>query len=344
MDLSIIIVNYNNFRVLRDCLPTLMPAIDGLDVEILLSDNGSGDGSLEWIEREYPTIRIIRNGQNLGFAEGNNRALPHARGDHLLLLNPDTLIVGDAIRTMLHFLREHSRVGAVGCKLLAPDGTRQVSARRFPTLLTYFLQFSGLAYRFPRHPFFGAYNLSFWDGETARSVDWICGAALMFRREVLEKAGPLDPEFFLTYDEVDFCHRIKDAGFEVWYIPQAQIIHLEGQSAPQADFKPQGRMKYLTVERNSRFRYFRKHHGLLYAVLVEDLHLLLNGLLLLKAWLLGTKQPTLCTLDRELLMRIYWDTLGRVPRAAAHRVSRAAGLNDAGKKPFKVFHNPLAPS
>jgi len=338
-DLSIIIVNYNNFDVLKRCLPSLMPALEKIDTEILLSDNGSTDGSLDWVRQAFPDIRILANERNLGFAEANNRALAHVHGRYILLLNPDTILNRDSIRPMFTFLEHHPQTGAVGCTLTNPDGTRQISARSFPTLLTYFLHFSGLAWRYPHSRFFGRFNMTYWDGTTARPVDWVCGASLMFRSEIIKRIGGLDPYFFLTYDEVDFCRRIKDAGYEIWYTPDAHIVHLEGQSEPQSNLRPEARLKYLTVERNSRVRYFVKQHGILYATLVELLHLLMNATLWIKAKLLGTNQPPIRTMEKGLLLRLYWRTALRIPRACWKTLTRT-NCNTPKRQGSTVFVNP----
>ncbi|MBI4718393.1 MAG: glycosyltransferase family 2 protein [Planctomycetes bacterium] len=338
-ELSIVIVNFNNLRVLEACLPAVMRGLGSLDVEVILSDNGSRDGSLDWVRANFPRVRILENGANLGFAEGNNRAFPLATGRFILLLNPDTVVEESALPAMVAFLREHPRAGAVGCYLLNPDGSRQISARSFPTLLTYFFQFSGLSWHHPRSRLFGRFNMTYWDGDDARQVDWVSGAALMIRREVLERVGGIDPYFFLTYDEVDWCHRMTKAGFEVWYTPAGRIMHLDRQSEPQSNPKPEARIKYLTVERNSRVRYFVKHHGRVYAALVEALHLTMCAALWLKGALLGTKQPPIVMLERRLLWVLYWRTACRVPRALWYAFKRAIRAADRCP-PFRVFVNP----
>lgn len=336
MKLSIVIVNYNNDRVLRPCLESLPDALDGLDAEVILSDNGSSDGSLAWVRQNFPDIRILENGANLGFAEANNRAFPLASGDYILLLNPDTIVRGDAFWSMLALHADHPNAGAVGCKLLNADGSRQISTRTFPTASIYCFKFLGLAHRFPESRRFGRYSMTYWQGGDTRQVDWISGAALMIRREVLDKVGGIDPYFFLTYDEVDWCHRIRDAGYEIWYTPEAQITHLDRQSEPQSNPSEEGRIKYLTVERNSRVRYFVKHHGVLYASLVEAVHLVLCAGLLLKARLIGTNQPPIATMEKRLLLKLYGRTALRLPRACYRALLNRLGLGS----PYPLFVNP----
>jgi GT2 family glycosyltransferase len=179
-------------------------------------------------------------------------------------------------------------------------------------------------------------SLTYWDGGDARQVDWISGAALMIRREVLEKVGGIDPYFFLTYDEVDWCHRMHDAGYEVWYTPDGVVTHLDRQSEPQSNPRPESRIKYMTVERNSRVRYFVKHRGAFYAFLVEAVHLLLNSALWLKASLFGTKQPPIATLERRLLLQLYWKTAMRLPKACYCALRKPSGQPST----YPLFVNP----
>ncbi len=339
IDLSVVIVNYNNWRVLEACLPSLFENLKGVDAEVIVSDNGSVDGSLDWIRTEFPGIRVLENRANLGFAEANNRAFAIANGRYVLLLNPDTVVHEGAIERMIAFLADRPHVGAVGCKLLNGDGSRQVSARAFPSALTYAMHFSGLAYRFPDNRFCGKFHISFWDGETPRKVDWVCGAVILTRKEVLDRVGGLDPYFFLTYDEVDWCHRVKKKGYEVWYTPDAVITHLDRQSEPQSNPNPKARIKYMTVERNSRVRYFAKHRSVIYAALVETVHLILSAIVWIKANTLGSNQSRMAILERRLFMQLYWNTALRLPRAIWSALTRR--LPGSRKQiPFPLFINP----
>ncbi len=168
MQLSVVIVNYNNDRVLRGCLESLALALGGIDAEVIVSDNGSTDGSLPWIREKFPETRILENGSNLGFAEANNRAFPTAKGRYILLLNPDTIVQGDVFRPLMELFEAQPKAGAVGCKLLNADGSRQLSARSFPTLSTYCYGFLGLAHRFPESRRFGRAKMTYWQGDDTR--------------------------------------------------------------------------------------------------------------------------------------------------------------------------------
>ena len=161
----------------------------------------------------------------------------------------------------------------------------------------------------------------------------------MIRREVLQQVGPIDSYFFLTYDEVDWCHRIKKAGWEVWYTPSGTILHLDRQSEPQSNPSPEGRLKYMTVERNSRVRYFTKHRGVIYAALVEGLHIAACAALWIKMKTLGTKQPPLAVMEKRLMLVLYWRTMCRVPRALWCTLRRVVG-GARQSLTYPVFVNP----
>ena len=209
---SIIILSFNTKELLRNCLESLKD-----NQEIIVVDNGSTDGSPQMVEGEFPKVKLIKNQKNLGFGAGNNQALRQAQGEYILLLNSDTLVKNNAPLKMAEFLAKHPGVGVVGCKLLNPDGGPQPSAGPFPNLWVSAIML------FAEH----------WLGDLVRSsfaqtkeVDWVMGAALMIRREVIKKAGLMDEGIFMYMDEVEWCYRIKKAGFKVMFYPGAEIVHL----------------------------------------------------------------------------------------------------------------------
>ncbi|MBW2420450.1 MAG: glycosyltransferase family 2 protein [Deltaproteobacteria bacterium] len=176
----------------------------------------------------------------------------------------------------------------------------------------------------------------YWYRDGTRQVDWVAGSNLMIRREVLDATGGIDPYFFLTYDEVDWCHRIRDAGYEIWFTSECQLVHLDRQSEPQMNPRPEGRIKYMTVERNSRVHYFRRHHGIAYALLVEAEHIILCAALLAKARLFGTNRPPIDSMEHRLMLTLYWRTALRVPKACFYALLRRLG----GKSRYTLFVNP----
>jgi N-acetylglucosaminyl-diphospho-decaprenol L-rhamnosyltransferase len=286
-DLSVIIVNWNVRDLLRRCLHSILANLPACQLEIIVVDNGSTDGSPEMVRTEFPQVHLLANPDNRGFTGANNQGLAVARGRYVLLLNPDTEVVGDALETLVAFADVHPDVGVVGPQLLNPDGTVQSSRRRFPTLATALLESTWLQPYAPRRLLARYYVLDRPDDEV-QDVDWVTGAALMARREAVEQVGPLDEGFFMYSEELDWCRRFRAAGWRVVYLPTARVIHHEGKSSEQV--LPARHIHFQT----SKIRYFRKYHG---PAAAEVLRLVLLGNYLWQIgvegakWLLGHKRP-----------------------------------------------------
>lgn len=286
-DLSVIIVNWNVRDLLRRSLHSVLAPRRACGLEVIVVDNGSRDGSVEMVRTEFPQVHLIANPDNRGFPAANNQGLAVARGRYVLLLNPDTEVVGDALETLLAFADDHPDVGVVGPQLLNPDGTVQSSRRRFPTLATALLESTWLQPYAPRRLLARYYVLDRPDNEV-QEVDWVTGAALMARREAVEEVGPLDEGFFMYSEELDWCRRFREAGWRVVYLPTARIVHHVGKSSEQV--LPARHIHFQT----SKVRYFRKHHG---PAAAEALRLVLLGNYLWQMgvegakWLLGHKRP-----------------------------------------------------
>lgn len=252
-DLSIIIVNWNVRDLLRDCLRSIDAGRSSLDVEVIVVDANSADDSVGMVRTGFPWVRLIPCKENVGFPRGNNIGLNEARGEYLLLLNPDTVVLDDALEKMVNFLRTNPDAGAVGPQLLNPDGSVQSSRRRFPTVATGFLEstwLEGLAPGVLRR----YYALDLPDDATA-DVDWLTGACIMAPRVVYEKVGGLDEGYYMYSEELDWCRRIKQAGWRVVYYPAARVIHHVGKSSEQAVTA-----RHINFQR-AKLRYFRKYHG-----------------------------------------------------------------------------------
>ena len=286
-DLSVIIVNWNVRDLLRRCLHSILASLPACQLEIIVVDNGSTDGSPEMVRTEFPQVHLMANPDNRGFTAANNQGLAVARGRYVLLLNPDTEVVGDALETLVAFADAHPDVGVVGPQLLNPDGTVQSSRRRFPTLATALLESTWLQPYAPRRLLARYYVLDRPDDEV-QDVDWVTGAALMARREAVEQVGPLDEGFFMYSEELDWCRRFRAAGWQVVYLPTARVIHYEGKSSEQV--LPARHIHFQT----SKIRYFRKYHGPAAAEVLR-LVLLSNYLWQIGVegakWLLGHKRP-----------------------------------------------------
>ncbi len=259
LDLSVIVVSYNTKDLLRECLAAAFlslarPTPDGRELtsELWVVDNASPDGSADMVRAEFPSARLIANQENRGFAAANNQAMAHAQGRYFLLLNPDTVALEDAMPRLAAFMDECPAAGVAGGQLLNSDGSRQQSAFRFPTLRQTFLDFFPINHRLVDSRLNGRYPRS-WFGRPFQ-VDHPLGACLIARREAVDQIGLLDEQFFMYCEEIDWCIRMKLAGWQVWYTPAARIIHYIGQSSQQF----RGKMRVELWK--SRYRLFAKHY------------------------------------------------------------------------------------
>ncbi len=254
VDLSIIIVNYNVKEFLQQALLSLRKALEPFSHEIFVVDNASDDGSAILVQREFPEVILIRNDENLGFAVANNMALRRARGRYLVLLNPDTITRENTFVTLVDFLEKHPRTGMVGCKVLNPDGTLQLACRRsYPTPWVAVTRLTGLSYLFPNSRLFGRYNLTYLPENEVSRVDAISGSFMMIRREAFEQVGLLDEDFFLYGEDLDWCLRTTEAGWDIHYVPHTQIVHFKGESSKRS------RLDSLLVFYKSMALFVKKH-------------------------------------------------------------------------------------
>lgn len=256
--LSIVIVSWNVCDLLAACLASL-PS----DAEVIVVDNASADGSAAMVAADYPAVRLISNADNRGFARANNQGLAEATGRYVLFLNPDTVAQDGAIPGLVAFAEAEPSVGIVGPKLRYGDGTVQSSRRRFPAVVTALCESTPLEWHWRDNPGARRYRMEDRAYDSVQDVDWLVGAALLCRREMLEQIGGFDEGFFMYSEEPDLCRRAKAAGWRVVYFPGAVITHYEGKSSGQVTGE---RHRYFQA---SRVRYFRKHHGPLAAGFVR---------------------------------------------------------------------------
>ena len=236
MEVSVIIVNYNVRQFLENALTSIRRAMEGLEGEVIVVDNASDDGSTEMVKAKFPDVILIENRKNLGFATSNNIALRRARGKYLLLINPDTIVQEDTLRVMLAFFAETPDAGLAGCKILNPDGSLQLACRRtYPTPWVAFTKTFGLSSLFPGSRLFGKYNLTFLNENETYPVDAVSGSFMMVTREVLEAVGGLDESFFMYGEDLDWCYRVTQAGFKVYYVHGTKIVHYKGESTRRSD-------------------------------------------------------------------------------------------------------------
>jgi hypothetical protein len=237
-ELSVVIVSYNVRAFLEQALTSIQKALVSIPHEIYLVDNASTDASADLVERRFPTVKLIRNRKNMGFARANNQAIRLCQSPFICLINPDTLVQEDTFKVLLQFLADHPEAGAAGCRILNPDGSLQLACRRsYPTPWVAFTKIIGLAAVFPKSRWFGRYNLTFLDPEQVADVDAISGSFMMLRKEVIEQVGLLDESFFMYGEDLDWCYRIRKRGYKIYYVPDTQIIHFKGESSKKAPFE-----------------------------------------------------------------------------------------------------------
>ncbi|MBL7074497.1 glycosyltransferase [candidate division KSB1 bacterium] len=267
MDVSVIIVSYNVKYFLERAILSLLKALKGLRHEIFVVDNHSTDGSPELIRNRFPALKLIANSENVGFGRANNQALRLCGGDYILLINPDTMVQEDTVSKMMSFFEGHPVAGMVGCKILNPDGGLQLACRRsFPTPMVGFAKIVGLSDLFPKSHLWGRYNLTYLDENQISEVDAISGSFMMIRRQVYEGVGGFDEDFFMYGEDLDWCYRIKKAGWKIYYVPTTAIIHYKGESARASRLDTQ-RLFYQAmhqfVRKHFRSRYSFAANGLI---------------------------------------------------------------------------------
>ncbi len=261
IDLSVVVVSFNTRDLLRSCLESVCASASyqstsPLSVEVWVVDNASSDGSANMVRREFPQARLVVNDSNVGFAAANNQAIQQANGQYVLLLNPDTVVLDDALLRLVDFAAGHEKVGAVGARLLNPDGSFQHSCFRFPNLWMSFFDFFPLNHRVTNSRLNGRYPLNRY--EKPFPIDHPLGACLLVRKSVVDQVGLLDEDFFIYCEEVDWCLRIKQAGWDIYCVPEAKVIHYGAQSTQQF----RGRM--LVELHRSRNLLFEKHYSPLF--------------------------------------------------------------------------------
>jgi len=238
MDLSIIIVNYNVKEFLQNLLHSIDKAAQSIKHEVIIVDNASDDGSVEYLQKNFlqqDRIKLIANKKNLGFGRANNQGLKIAQGKYLLLLNPDTLLSEDTLKKMIGFLEKSSDAGMAGCKILNPDGTLQLACRRsFPGPWVSFCKVTGLSTLFPNSRLFAKYNLTYLDENQTYEVDAISGSFMMLKKEVYDKVGGFDEDFFMYGEDLDLCYRIQKSGYKVIILISLQLYIIKVRAQKEA--------------------------------------------------------------------------------------------------------------
>lgn len=235
--LSIVIVSWNVREDLRECLQSLLreegSRLESSEIEIIVVDNASTDGTAAMVNLAFPQVKLLVNSQNLGYTKANNIGINHSRGKYILLLNPDTIVHQGALQALIECAESHPEAGIIGAKLLNSDGSVQRSARSFPDIGAGLFRNTFLGRLFPNNPFVRRYLLTDFSYDEVREVDWVSGAAMLVRRDLIEQIGGLDERFWAYCEDVDLCWQAWQAGYKVLFCPNAVITHKVGRSSDQ---------------------------------------------------------------------------------------------------------------
>ena len=262
LKLSVIIVNYNVKYYLDQCIRSVLRAFVWMNTpaEIIVVDNHSADGSVDYLEKRYPQmlypmVRFVRSAHNLGFARANNIAIRQSRGEYVLLLNPDTIVGEDALKASVDFMDAHEDAGAVGVRMLGAQGRRAMESRRgLPTPMVSFFKMLGFCNRWPHHRLFGKYYMGYLPWDEPCQIEVVSGAYCMLRRKALDEVGLLDEDFFMYGEDIDLSYRVLKGGYHNYYLP-VDILHYKGESTQKSSFR------YVHVFYEAMLIFFRKHYS-----------------------------------------------------------------------------------
>lgn len=262
LKLSVIIVNYNVKYYLDQCISSVLRAFVWMHTpaEIIVVDNHSADGSVDYLEKRYPQmlypmVRFVRSAHNLGFARANNIAIRQSRGEYVLLLNPDTIVGEDALKASVDFMDAHEDAGAVGVRMLGAQGRRAMESRRgLPTPMVSFFKMLGFCNRWPHHRLFGKYYMGYLPWDEPCQIEVVSGAYCMLRRKALDEVGLLDEDFFMYGEDIDLSYRVLKGGYHNYYLP-VDILHYKGESTQKSSFR------YVHVFYEAMLIFFRKHYS-----------------------------------------------------------------------------------
>ncbi|MFB0555255.1 MAG: glycosyltransferase family 2 protein [Phycisphaerae bacterium] len=272
LDLSIIIVNWNTRSILCDCLRSIYDQGGERDIEVIVIDNASTDGSVEMVKKDFPQVTLIKNSQNLGFARANNIGIHQSSGRYICLVNSDVIVLNGCIENLISFMDNYPTAGMVGPRILNQDRTLQPSCRHFPTIWNNLCQALGLNKLFPKSRFFSETFMNYWAHDIVQKVDVLSGCFWMIRREALNKVGLLDEDFFIYGEDLDWCRRFHHAGWDIIFYPNAETIHTGAASSNNDPIR-----FYIEMQK-ADLHYWQKHHGSIgrtvYAAIIFLRHLL----------------------------------------------------------------------
>jgi len=290
IDLTVSIVNHNTKDLLENCLNSVYQKTKKIKSEVIVVDNGSSDGSIEMIRRKFPQVKLIENNENVGFSKATNRGIEMSTSRYVLLLNSDTILL-DSLNEVLIYADNNPQVGAIGCKLIYPDGPIQPSASRFITLEDEILRTFRMG-QYGKRPELRDFMIKYLGrllGESVNTylltcegkcdicqVDWVSGACLLVRRRVIDEIGLLDENFFAYYEDIDWCRRMRRAGWKIVYYPAVKVVHLTGESTQQSE---KSNIYHSLIHYRSKFYYHKKYEGELAVIILKNI-IIAKGLLM----------------------------------------------------------------
>ena len=279
MKISVVIVNYNVKYYVGQCIDSVRRALRGIDSEIIVVDNHSRDGSVDYLSK-IEGVRIIESGHNLGFSKANNIAIRQSTAEYVLMLNPDTIVAEDAIRMIIDFADSHPQAGGIGVRMHNDWGTTARESRRgLPSPMTSFYKMIGLSKRLPQHRKFGRYYMGWLPWDSPSRIEVVSGACFLVRRKALDKVGLMDEDYFMYGEDIDLSYRLLKGGWENWFVP-ADIIHYKGESTQKTSFN------YVHVFYNAMLIFMRKHYSHLSWLIIWPLQIAVYFIALLA--LMGT--------------------------------------------------------
>ena len=288
---SVVIVSYNTQEILRNCLEALFEHSKGVAMEVFVVDNDSHDGSAAMVKNDFPSVMLITNHENLGFAAANNQAFALARGRYIILLNPDAYIRPLSLEHSIAFMDRTPMCGLCGGKIISPEGRLEPSARRFPSALSKLLTMSGLRGTFAHSPIVNYHEFGGFAHDKPMEVDWVPGTFTIVRKKMLDEIGYFDERFYIYYEETDLCMRAKKAGWTIYFIPDAEVMHIGGASSKTRKDKTfdNKAAQVLIFRMRSEWLYYRKNKGLVAMLAAAYVELLWYALRYTKNLLLPSR-------------------------------------------------------
>ncbi len=270
MDVSVVIASYNTCRILNECIASIKKETT-VRYEVIVVDNASRDDSCRMLREKYPEVLLIENSENAGFARANNQGFAIAQGKYFFMLNPDTVILDRAIDKLVDFLEQNPDVGICGPRNVGRGGELQYSCDHFPSLWNTLWVYSNLVNRYPKVKMFKRSRMQYWDYSEIKDVERIAGCALMIRSDLYIRLGGLDNNYFMYFEETDFCYRVIREGYRVVYLPHAVIIHYGGESSQSQTEQRVINKTIYSYYLGSQYYFYRKNYGFFSVVTIRGL-------------------------------------------------------------------------